>query len=59
MRTNARPRWNHLKLWLVERPADGQSWREVGRKENNNQFNGTCCTATLLLRAAGSAALSG
>jgi hypothetical protein len=29
----------HLKSWLVEKSADGKSWREVGREEDNRQLN--------------------
>jgi hypothetical protein len=36
----------HLKSWLVETSADGESWREVAREENNEQLNGRHFTAT-------------
>jgi hypothetical protein len=29
----------HLKSWLVETSADGESWREVAREEDNKQLN--------------------
>jgi hypothetical protein len=38
--------WKHLKSWLVETSADGESWREVAREENNNQLNGSRFTGT-------------
>jgi hypothetical protein len=31
---------SHLRSWLVETSEDGKNWREVARKEGNNQFNG-------------------
>jgi hypothetical protein len=31
----------HLKSGLVEMSADGMSWREIARKENNQQLNGS------------------
>jgi hypothetical protein len=34
----------HLKSWLVETSADGEKWREVDHKENNEQVNGTYFT---------------
>jgi hypothetical protein len=42
----AGPGGNHLKSWLVETSADGESWREVAREERNKQLNGTLCTGT-------------
>jgi hypothetical protein len=30
----------HLKSWLVETSADGESWQEVAREEDNEQLNG-------------------
>jgi hypothetical protein len=38
--------YSHLKSWLVEISVDGKSWREVARKENNEQFNGQGFTGT-------------
>jgi hypothetical protein len=43
--------WNgpgsgHLKSWLVETSADGESWREVAHEENNGQLNGSRFTGT-------------
>jgi hypothetical protein len=37
---------SHLKSWLVEASADGKSWREVAREENNKQLNGPNFTGT-------------
>jgi hypothetical protein len=31
---------SHLKSWLVETLADGESWWEVAREEGNKQLNG-------------------
>jgi hypothetical protein len=42
------PGGSHLKSWLAEASADGKSWREVARKENNKQLNGTYFTGTFL-----------
>jgi hypothetical protein len=36
----------HLKSWLVETSADGESWREVDHKDGNKQLNGTHFTGT-------------
>jgi hypothetical protein len=47
IRTNGDgPGWAHLKSWLVETSADGESWREVAREENNKQLNGSRFTCT-------------
>jgi hypothetical protein len=43
----------HLKSWLVETSADGKSWREVAREENNEQFNGPCFTGTFAVADGG------
>jgi hypothetical protein len=40
------PGEGHLKSWLVETSADGESWREVAREEDNKQLNGSRFTAT-------------
>jgi hypothetical protein len=41
IRTNdGLPDRSHLKSWLVETSADGESWREVAHKEDNGQLNG-------------------
>jgi hypothetical protein len=46
IRTNfPRPGNCHLKSWLVETSADGQSWREVAREEDNEQPNGPFAVA--------------
>jgi hypothetical protein len=36
----------HLKSWLVETSADGESWREVDHKEDNGQLNNSWFTGT-------------
>jgi hypothetical protein len=42
IRTNGDdPGASHLKSWLVETSAEGESWREVAREEDNKQFNGS------------------
>jgi hypothetical protein len=47
IRTNSgAPGGSHLKTWLVETSADGESWREVAREENNRRLNGRWFTAT-------------
>jgi hypothetical protein len=43
----------HLKSWLVETSANGESWREVDRKEDNEQLNGTWLTGTFALADSG------
>jgi hypothetical protein len=45
--------FGHLKLWLVETPADGERWREVPCKEDNKQFS--VCNFTGTFTVAGSA----
>jgi hypothetical protein len=41
IRTNDNgPGYTHLKSWLVETSADGESWREVAREANNEQLDG-------------------
>jgi hypothetical protein len=30
---------HHLKNWVIERSADGTSWVEIDRQENNNDLN--------------------
>jgi hypothetical protein len=32
--------WEHLKSWVIETSADGESWREVAREEDKAQLNG-------------------
>jgi hypothetical protein len=47
IRTNSNgPGEAHLKSWLVETSADGESWREVAREAENEQFNGKSFTGT-------------
>jgi hypothetical protein len=47
IRTNGGdPGWSHLKSWLVETSANGKSWQEVARGENNEQLNGSGFTGT-------------
>jgi hypothetical protein len=40
------PGYFHLKSWLVETSADGESWREVAREADNKQLNGSYFTGT-------------
>jgi hypothetical protein len=42
-----------LKSWLVETSADGDTWREVARKEDNEQLNGYLFTATFAVAGGG------
>jgi hypothetical protein len=49
----ADPGNEHLKSWLVETSADGQTWREVAREENNEQLNGYNFTATFAVAGGG------
>jgi hypothetical protein len=43
----------HLKSWLVETSADGESWREVPREGDNQQLNGKFVTGTFAIVAGG------
>jgi hypothetical protein len=43
----------HLKSWLVETSADGKSWREVARVEDNLQFNGKWLTTAFPVAVGG------
>jgi hypothetical protein len=43
----------HLKSWLVETSADGNSWQEVAHEEDNKQLNGTYFTATFAVAGGG------
>jgi hypothetical protein len=50
--------WNgpggaHLKSWLVETSADGESWREVDHQEDNKQLKGTWFTGTFAVAGVG------
>jgi hypothetical protein len=47
------PGYAHLKSWLVETSADGESWREVAREEKNRQLNGSWFTGTFAVAAGG------
>jgi hypothetical protein len=47
------PRGSHLKLWLVETSADGESWWEVARDEENNQLNGSRFTGAFAVAGGG------
>jgi hypothetical protein len=40
------PGCSHLKSWLVEMSADGESWRDVAREEDNWQLKGERVTGT-------------
>jgi hypothetical protein len=54
IRTNlAGPGYSHLKSWLVETSADGESWREVAREEGNEQLNGKWFTVTFAVAGGG------
>jgi hypothetical protein len=43
----------HLKSWLIETSADGESWREVSRRENNERLNGRHFTGTFAVAGGG------
>jgi hypothetical protein len=43
----------HLKSWLVETSADGRSWREVAREEDNEQLNGCRFASTFAVARCG------
>jgi hypothetical protein len=48
IRTHGYPPGNsHLKSWLIETSADGESWREVAREKGNRQLNGSFKTRTI------------
>jgi hypothetical protein len=47
------PGGRHLKSWLVETSADGESWLEVAREENNKQLNGCYLTGTFAAAGGG------
>jgi hypothetical protein len=49
----------HLKSWVIETSADGESWRETARKENTEQLNGQRSTGTFAIAGGGGAASSG
>jgi hypothetical protein len=54
IRTNAGdPGGWHLKSWLVETSANGESWREVAREKNNKQVNGSSFTGTFAVAGGG------
>jgi hypothetical protein len=48
-----RPGSANLKSWLVETSADGESWREVVREEDNKQLNGCRLTRTFVVAGGG------
>jgi hypothetical protein len=53
-----RTNWNcqgghHLKSWLVETSADGDSWQEVASEEGNGQLNGEWFTVTFAVANGG------
>jgi hypothetical protein len=50
---NGDPGYAHLKSWLVETSADGESWREVAREEDNKQLNGRNFTSTFAVADGG------
>jgi hypothetical protein len=43
----------HLKSWLVETSADGESWREGDHTESNKQFNSALRTCPLTIAGGG------
>jgi hypothetical protein len=43
----------HLKSWVVETSADGESWRAVASEENNEQLNGIYFTGTFAVADGG------
>jgi hypothetical protein len=45
------PGANHLKSWLVETSADGASWREVAREEDNERLDGYLSAGTFAVAA--------
>jgi hypothetical protein len=47
------PGRKHLKLWLIETKADGESWREVAREENNKQLKGCRFSGTFAIADSG------
>jgi hypothetical protein len=47
------PGCSHLKSWLVETSADGESWREVGREEDNRNLNGRWFAGTFAVAGGG------
>jgi hypothetical protein len=47
------PGYSHMRSWLVETSADGASWREVAREENNNQLNGKRFAGTFAVTGGG------
>jgi hypothetical protein len=44
---------HHLKSWLVETSADGESWQEVAREEENDQLNGSHFAGTFAVAGGG------
>jgi hypothetical protein len=47
------PGSSHLKSWLVETSADGESWQEVAREDDKEQLNGNSFTATFAVADGG------
>jgi hypothetical protein len=43
----------HLKSWLIETSADGESWREADDRENNKQLNGSILNVTFEVAGGG------
>jgi hypothetical protein len=43
----------HLKSWLVETSADGESCRDVSREEDNEQLNGVWFSGTIAVAGGG------
>jgi hypothetical protein len=47
------PGGRHLKSWVVETSEDGDTWRELDRKENNSELNGLHFARTFPVEPAG------
>jgi hypothetical protein len=47
------PRGWYMKPWLIEKSADGESWRKVARKEGNKQLSGGGFTCTFGVAGSG------
>jgi hypothetical protein len=41
---------SHPKSWIVEASEDGEKWAEIDRRENNEELNGMCVTATFAVK---------
>jgi hypothetical protein len=53
IRTNEKgPGGHHLKSWRVETSDDGENWREINHKEDNEELNGQFFVGTFEVTAA-------